>query len=790
MRNIPKQPLCWLFLAAFITLAAWGLEAASRFEPAALAPAPGPLVQDRNGRILRLAPDAQGRKAVRLPEGELPALVVAAFLAAEDQRFWQHPGVDAVAVLRAAGQNLAAGHVVSGASTITQQLARLAYPGPRTLYRKLVEMARSLRIEAVLTKKEILRHYLDRVPLGYNLVGVESAALAYFGRPAAELTAPQAALLAALAKAPGALRPLGPRQERLLARQRWVLGRMAHLGFLDSQELAAALEDAPVIHGVGGPRPVFPFAAPHFVQFVLQLPGAGAAGVLTTTLDLSLQERLEAAVRSHRRQLEKCGASQAACVVVDNRTLMVLALVGSYDYAASAQGYNNGAAALRSPGSALKPFLYAQSLDQGFTPAAVLEDVERRYRTPRGEFTPANFDRVAQGPVPFREALANSLNLSAVNLLNLVGPEGFYDTLKTLRLINHPERTAAHYGLGLVVGNPEVSLLQLATAYAALANRGVFHNLRLRLDEPLDAGVQVFTPQAAYIVSDILSDPLARGRLFGGSTAMNQPYRLAVKTGTSTRYRDCWAVAYCPDYTIAAWVGNFRGQPTARLSGASAAAPIIADVARELFGASAPAPFEKPDGVTAMEICSFSGLLPGRGCQHRRRELFIAGSEPVLLCTYHQPRQPWHRLATPYAGWLHQRYSAGSEGRYRLAGFDENLSRLFGTEDQPAAARPDVTNPTVKIPPARPPEQGPLVNITYPLGRDSFLLQPPAEAVRLTAKATCRLPIPKITWFVDGDELAATGPPYELPLQLGRGRHRLMAVSPDGSADVVTVTVQ
>jgi penicillin-binding protein 1C len=782
------------------------LEAASRFEPAALAPVPGPLVLDRHGEILRLAPDSQGRKAVCLPEGPLPAVVVAAFVAGEDQRFWQHPGVDVLAVVRAASQNLAAWRIVSGASTITQQLARLTYPGPRTYRRKLLEMVRSLRIENALTKEEILRCYLDRAPLGYNLVGVESAALAYFGQPAAALTASQAALLAALAKAPGALRPNGPRHVRLVDRQRWVLGRMASLGLISSQELDLAREEPLVFHGVGGPKAVFPFRAPHFVQLALARPGvlASPRGLVRTTLDLSLQRRVEAVMRSHRTLLLKSGASQAACVAVDNRTLGVLALVGSYHYGPQHQGFNNGAAALRSPGSTLKPFLYAQALDQGFSPAAVLEDVERRYRTPWGEFLPANFDRSAHGPVPFREALGNSLNLSAVNLLNLVGFEGFYDTLKRLQLINHPDRSADHYGLGLVVGNPEVTLLQLAAAYACLANGGVFRNLRLRPDDPPDPGIPAFSPQAAFIVSDILADPLARGRVFGGSLAMNEPYRLAVKTGTSTKYRDCWCVAYSPEYTVAVWVGNFQGQPTANLSGATAAAPILADVVRELLGGSMPAAFARPEGVVTASVCAFSGLLPAPGCTHLRRELFFTGTGPTQSCTYHQPRQPWHHLTTSYAGWLRQRYAEGGEGRFRLAGFDEDLERLFPDEEEKAASAPapQASGRRVTLGLAAPsraekaptrfpaPERGPLVTIQYPLNGDHFLLQPPAEELRLTVKAVCQAPFQKVTWMLDGQEVAAGGPPYEVPLELGRGRHRLMAVGPDGIGDAVTVVVQ
>ncbi len=330
------------------------------------------------------------------------------------------------------------------------------------------------------------------------------------------------------------------------------------------------------------------------------------------------------------------------------------------------QGFNDGATARRSPGSTLKPFLYAQALDLGFDPARVMADVDERYRTPRGEFIPANFDRVAQGPITMREALGNSLNLSAVSLLNQIGSPAFYDLLTRLQLINHPERPAEYYGLGLVVGNPEVSLLQLASAYACLANGGVFRPAgcirtgdvgrsetavtphpdplpsrgegikkeagpvssngdsyisfsgegvkkepgsdNKEADSDNSAGPaknllsvkevpeQIFSPQAAYIISDILADSLARARTFGSSLAMNQSFPLALKTGTSTHYRDCWAVGYTPEYTLAVWTGNFDGRPTAKMSGASASAPILADLAATVIHPERSPGFAEPAG--------------------------------------------------------------------------------------------------------------------------------------------------------------------------------------------------
>jgi penicillin-binding protein 1C len=796
---LPRGRRAWLLAACLVLLAGlgWHIERVSRFAPEALAPRPGPLVLDRSGRILRLTPEASGTKLVTLPPEAIPPLVAAAFVAAEDQRFWQHPGIDPLAVLRAAAANLSQGRIVSGASTITQQLARLAYPGPRGYYRKLVEMCRSLRIELALSKDAILRCYLDRVPLGSNLVGVEAGAWAYFGKTASQLNAGEAALLAALVKAPGALNPYGPRRARLLARQRWVLDRMARLGSLSPQELQARRDDPVTFRGANRRPPAFPFEAPHFVNLVLaRNPATAPAGQrLRTTLDLPLQRRAQAIVNSHRARLAKGGASQAAAVIVANRTREVLALVGSCAYGPRDQGFNNGAAAWRSPGSTLKPFLYALALDQGFTPAAVLEDIERRYQTPRGEFAPVNFDRVSHGPVSFREALGNSLNLSAVHLLNLVGPATYYDTLASLNLINRLEFSPDHYGLGLVVGNPEISLLQLAAAYASLANAGSFGPLRLTPDDPLEEGTPVFSPQAAFIINDILSDPMARARIFGGAAAMNPPYRLAIKTGTSTRARDLWTVGYTPEYTVAVWVGNFNGRPTGNLSGASAAAPIVADLAGVLLAGNPPQPFARPEGVSRVEVCAFSGMRPGPGCAHRRPESFLAGTEPLAFCSYHQPREPWHRMPTPFAGWLHQRFEKGEAGRFRLADFDEDLRRTFQglTTAAPEAGsvhnRQHPAGPGLAMAPGRD-GLALRVSITAPIQGERFLLAPRDEVVRVKGKALCRDALKAVTWFVDGREIAATGPPYELDLELPRGRHRLTVVGLGSQGDAVEVVVQ
>ena len=221
--------------------------------------------------------------------------------------------------------------------------------------------------------------------------------------------------------------------------------------------------------------------------------------------------------------------------------------------------------------------------------------------------------------------------------------------------------------------------------------------------KPPPRPVRIFSPQAAYIISDILADPLARFRIFGASTAMNPPYHLAIKTGTSTRYRDVWAVGYTPEYTLAVWVGNFDGRATLNLSGAAAAAPILADLAALLFHGNSPQSFSRPEGVTSAVVCHFSGLRPGPDCVHVRQELFIAGTEPTGFCSYHHHQEPWHRIPTTFAGWLHQRFEKGGVGRYRLADFEADLPQSLSGSGRPGARCAGQPGPSGQSDPGRPP---------------------------------------------------------------------------------------
>ncbi|MDH4163649.1 MAG: transglycosylase domain-containing protein [Nitrospirota bacterium] len=826
------------------------------FDPSGLATtiSGGTIFTDRYGRELRFIPNMQGERLRWAALTEIPEAVRNAFIAAEDERFYQHHGFDGIAILRAAWSNLTKGKIVSGASTISQQVVRLVYgeygarssefgppltqPSPlrgedkgegslgslkrarRTYKDKLIEIVRSVKMERMFSKDQILEQYLNRAPMGNNLVGVEAAARAYFGASVKNLSASEAALLASLPKAPGMLNPYGSGFERLVERRDWVLGRMEKLGMLTPDQVAVARETQPRLKKLA-----FRSFAPHIVDMLRQQNAD--KGILRTTLDLDLQVRLQEILASHAERLKYRGATQAAAIVIHNPTMEVLAAVGSLEYSEKNGGYNNGFLAERSAGSTLKPFLYALAIESGDTVSTLLEDTERVYRSREGQYSPLNFDRKEYGPVKMRAALGSSLNLSAVKMLQRVGEDRFYEMLAGLELINHPERGPEHYGLGMAIGNPEISPEQLATAYAMLANYGVYRPAKYVMNAvsphpsrltPHDKRY-VLLPQTAYIVTDMLSDSTARMLTFSRSrTMMDLPFRAAIKTGTSTFFRDLWAVGYTPDYTVAVWVGNFDGSPTKNLSGSSAAAPLFADIIGYLHRRSAPVDFHEPRGIRRVQVCGYSGMKPTAYCTHKVVETFIVGSEPTGTCTFHTYNGARHELSASFAGWLYQKSRTGSEGRFRLSGFNDDLGTVF---DDPGDSEALERAPGVRSKSAREPERkaskseqattsprhytiaaasltssGPAVpgegdiRILYPLDRDRFVVTRPDRGRTIKLQAAVNEPVPYVEWFVNGRFYKRTGPPYQALWSLEQGRYRITAVTPRNIGDTVQVTVE
>ncbi|HEU4648033.1 MAG TPA: penicillin-binding protein 1C [Gemmatimonadales bacterium] len=641
-----------LGVAAVLGLGAAGLAAwiAWPLPPALLAPAHRTAVTltDRHGLPLRSTRAADGSLARWVPLAEMDPDLIAAFLAAEDRRFYQHGALDLRAVARAAWANLRVGRVISGASTITMQLARLVHPSPRTWSGKMEQALWALRLEHHLGKQAILEQYLNRVPLGQATVGVESAATLYAGGTAADLSLGQAAMLAGLARAPSSDNPIVS-LARARARRAVVLRRLVERGYASASAAERAQAEPLLTRGATV------FLAPHFTTRLLQWAedsAPGVSGIWRTSLDLALQERLESEVRHTVELLRSQGAQHAAAVVLDNASGEILAWVGSPDFWADTAGQVDMVNSPRQPGSALKPFLYGLAFDRGYTPAAVLPDLPQVYQTGTGPYSPRNYDRRFHGPVRAREALASSFNLPAVELANRLSVASLLATLHQAGFASLA-RSAEYYGLGLALGNGDVTLLELANGYRAIANGGRWRPYRWRpalADGQGEPGRRVMSPLAAALVLDVLSDPVARLPGFGLETPFDFPFPAAVKTGTSRHFTDNWAVGVTGGFTAAVWVGNFSGRPMDGVSGVSGAGPLLRRAMLATAERYAPGvlPAPRDQGAVPVAICRASGMLAGEHCP-TMTEWVQPGLAPSHRCDWHGP--DGLHLPAEYAEW-------------------------------------------------------------------------------------------------------------------------------------------
>ena len=623
-------------------------------------PAVSPVVTDRHGKTLReLLNDGHYARAA-IPFEDIPARLRQATLAAEDKRFYTHGGVDPWAVLRAvAGQAgwRRAGERRSGGSTISEQLIKLAEPRPRTLFSKGLEAVQAWRLEEVCQKDDILAAYLNRLDYGNLNFGCAEAAHAYFNKPPRDLSTAEAAFLAALPQSPTQLNPYR-HLERAKLRQQWVLQRMAADGYLTVDELSRARAEP--LRLCPKRRP---FEAPHFVDWLLARGGgrleatAGTNGEIRTTLDLGLNRFITERLRQHLSGLRPEHVSNGAVVVIDNRRAEVIATVGSADYFAPRGGQINGAWARRSPGSAMKPFTYLLAFERDANPAAVVADLPTEFPTRSAIYRPQNYSHRFYGPMRMRVALANSLNISAVKVLadHAGGPAALLSTLRACGLTTLP-LNADHYGLGLTLGNAEARLVELTNAYACLARLGEYRPCVALADTGSAAGGrQVCDPRAAYLIADILSDNAARALSFGVNSNLHWDFPVACKTGTSTDFRDNWAIGYTPEFTVGVWVGNFDGTPMVDVSGVTGAGPLLHEVFERLHAQNGTSWYERPAGVVERPVQRVTGhLLAGArgGEADAVLERFLAERLPVAEQPTDYDERGRVLLPSEYTAWL------------------------------------------------------------------------------------------------------------------------------------------
>ena len=758
------------------------------------------LLRDRQDRFLGevgAAPEG-GMGYWPIDKDDLPPRVIAATLAVEDRRFWFHSGVDLVAVARAAMQNATHARRVSGASTLAMQVVRMQSPGDRTYPRKLLEALSALFMTTFHGHRAVLAQYLRIVPYGNRVHGIAYAARRYLDKPVEDLSWAETAFLTAIPKAPARMNPFEyDGRARAVRRGLRILQLLRGERILSRAEYALARQQIVELRvPPAGQRPLEALHAVLRLQDALDDPEARRAlngrFLVRATLDLDLQAEAARDTREAVHAWEPDGAGNAAALVVDRATNEVRALVGSADYFdAQHAGAMDYTRVPRSPGSALKPFLYALALDRGaITPATVLDDLQRG----AGGITDA--DGLFLGPMLPRAALANSRNVPAAEVLARIGLDEGYGFLRDLGLHDGAE-SARRYGLGLAIGGLPVTLESLVRAYTVLSAEGRVEDLRLYENQPLHPPHRLLSEDAAREITLFLSDPMARLPSFPRMGSSEFPFPVAIKTGTSSRYRDAWTVAFSTRYLVGIWVGDPDNQPMYRLTGARAAAALAHRILLSLHGDEAGGlsdlSFPPPRGFRPVKLCALTGARATPACDRVLVEWFRPGQEPADPCSAHvriavdtrtgrpaTTRTPPAFVETRTFVDLPARYASWAAGaglpRTPSLGHAPPLLQLPGSPlaaAGPATIRLSVTSPENGLRVLRDPET-------------------PPEQSTLALRAVVDPPSLQVVWYVDGRPFEVVDYPYTARWDLVPGDHVFQArLAGAGAASAsVRITVQ
>jgi len=584
------------------------------------------VIYAKDGTILTayLSKDDKWRMETHL--NEISPYLIKAIIAKEDKWFYWHPGVNPIAVVRAFVQNLVTGKRVSGASTITMQVARMLEPGDRTYLKKIEEMFRAFQLELHYSKKQILEMYLSMLPYGGNVEGVKAASYIYFDRPPGKLSLAQAILMAVIPNDPNNLRVDRNEANALTLRNEWIRKFMKEDVFKKSDSKDALQE--PII----ARRYEIKNSAPHFSLYVAQ---NFAGDEIRTSLVPSIQKTAEKLLLNYVKRVRSKQVSNGAVIIIDNKTNSVAGYCGSADfYDNNTSGQVNGVIAVRSPGSTLKPILYSMAFNQGLlTPQMRLLDLP----TDINGYAPENYDLKFHGWVTAKFALMNSLNVPAVRLLQKVGLDNFFSVLEKGGFDDIAENEKS-LGLSVILGGCGVRLEQLASFYTTFANGGILYPLNYLASRKKDKknSIRMFCPGAVYLTSQILTSNERPDFPAEFLSNTNLP-KIAWKTGTSYGKRDAWAIGYNPDYTIGVWMGNFAGTGAPELSGAEMAVPLLFELFNSIDYKPRKLWFDKPNDVRERKVCSETGLLPSKYCKSLIKDYYIYRVSPNKRCDLYKP---------------------------------------------------------------------------------------------------------------------------------------------------------
>lgn len=757
------------------------------------------LVLDRNGRPLRayLANDERWRIPANLKT--ISPWLVKATLAAEDRRFRSHSGVDWLATFRAVGSDLRHLRIVSGASTLTMQVAGLGLGRERTLSRKFHQTVRALQLEHHATKDEILGVYLTNAPYGGNICGVEAAARRYFNKSAADLTLSESALVAAIPQSPSLFRP-DSHPDMAIRRSAAVLRRMLRFGLITRPEYDRALAQKPQPSSHDSPA-----LAPHFCDLVHS--SIGGEAVVRTSLDASIQKSAEQALSRQVEQLRPRGVTNGSVVVLDNDSGEVLAMVGSANYNdASASGQVNGAIATRSPGSAMKPLIYALAYERGqMMPQRVLYDVPQQFLN----YQPSDFDRHFRGLVTADFALAQSLNLPAIQVLN---ENGLGSTMSFLRDcgISTLRQPAGDYGLSLAIGTCGVDLLELTNAYAALARGGIFKPVRIVCSESdfvttqrtgkkgsgnraktiaklkvttAPGDLRVLSPTSCYFVNRALADTSIRPPE-SIDPSLTDLGGVAWKTGTSNGFHDAWTIAYDEHFTVGVWVGNMDGRASKALVGSHAAAPVALGLMKRLRGdANAKGWPQRPSEIQRVVTCALTGALAGPDCPTTRTaDAPRAGSDKLPLCSVHRRA----RIDDATSELLCMRCQGDRSWHESTECFwPQEVAAWMIANNAPAPVAPAHFHDCPTMP------RDTALKITKPGRGEVFVVTDMLNRAfqKMALQASMARGAEKLYWFIDGELVATAAAGSTAFIEPSAGPHSLRCVDSRGRSDMLSFQV-
>ncbi|MEJ6778337.1 MAG: penicillin-binding protein 1C [Akkermansiaceae bacterium] len=664
---LKRQPKNLKRKAAYSCLAALGVGLAGYYllpfafpVPDSITSGPGSSVMllDRDGEPLGhwVRSDYYRHRATSLDY--IPDDLIQATLAAEDKRFYHHGGVDFRATARALRDSWDEGRFVSGASTVTQQTVKLSsQKSSRNLFTKARECMTARHVEMNHSKEDILTAYFNHLDYGNLSQGPLQAARHYFGKPLSHLSLAECALLAGLPQAPSRLNPRRY-PHTAIKRRNWVLDRMAIVYGLPQDRIDRAKNEPLQLRRGSAPN-----TAPHLVE-LMKRSKAAVLQDISTTLSSSLQRDVTEIVRNQIKTLTKKHIQHAAVVVIHNQTGDVLALVGSPDFHNANSGQIDASRTPRSPGSALKPFTYLLAYEHGgMTPATIIEDIPTSYSDARGEKAFVNYNRSYKGPVTIHHALANSLNVPAVRMLNAVGgPKRLHSYLGEFGITTLTE-TPRHYGLGLTLGSGDVTLLELTNAYASLGRMGAHQPVRFLMDQTV-AKKHIASYRSTWMLAQTMTNNAARISAFGTHSKLRLPFPCAVKTGTSTDFRDNWCLGFTADFTVGVWAGNLDNTPMRGISGVTGAGPIFHATMMRLHQDHVPTWFTRPADMVDCDIHQYTGKNLAKGTEKTVRLTLPIDRIPLPSRPSDYDRQGRVYLDSRYNEWLS---TSGDKSRFASA---------------------------------------------------------------------------------------------------------------------------